>query len=248
MSGLVQYFDSFLASAGDEKADYGASLTTVRSEERALSAVERLPANIDYDGWRKLHNEALQQYMEVRFLDKDDLDEEDVLDSDSNEEEDESQQQETQPDLRHDDSTPQPKKKKRIPNLADTLHHVNLVAHIDLYTKTANIPLARADKIFQARDIRRPANRLVKPQRQPVYQGITPRVPFLPMEEDGPLATCYRKVITIELLQLQLPNILQQQADAINKAKQTQRIRVFFYNAYAAKLDKINFMFIRNLP
>jgi hypothetical protein len=126
-------------------------------------------------------------------------------------------------------------KRKRIPHIAQAIHSVTRMQHIDMYTKDLSLPLCRVERISKLRTIKRclshPSASASASQRCPVYPGRMPRVPFLPKEEDGPLSSCFRHVLSLELVPLESES-------STNTTNTKNRLRVFFYNKYAQSLQQ----------
>jgi hypothetical protein len=66
-----------------------------------------------------------------------------------------------------------------------------------------------------------------------------PRVPFLPKEEDGPLSSCFKHVISLELVPLEAESSTNTNSSSTaTNTKTKNRLRVFFYNQYAQSLQQ----------
>lgn len=131
------------------------------------------------------------------------------------------------------------RERKLIPNVNDAIHDVSKLEYLDLYTQTLNLPLCRVVNVWRVRETKRAATHpLARPQPCPYLEGRLSRFPFECKEEDGPIASIFKHVFSIEVVQLNL-----HQADGKVSHKQLQsprnmRLRVFFYNEYGISIYK----------
>ncbi|KAG7368887.1 telomeric single stranded DNA binding POT1/CDC13-containing protein [Nitzschia inconspicua] len=132
---------------------------------------------------------------------------------------------------------------KPVPHIDETLHDVSKLEYLDLYTHILNLPLCRVIKVWKKRDTKRggtgPFQHLV--EACPKFQhgcGIMPRIPFKDMVEDGPVASAFRTVLSMEVEQLKLADGNDLVTSSFQTSKKNLRIKLFFYNSYAEKLAK----------
>lgn len=144
-----------------------------------------------------------------------------------------------------------PRRRKLIPHIDETIHHVSLAQDIDMYARTVNMDLCLVHKFWRLRDIKRPAH-MQPPSNQRGPGGFVGQR-FRQFEDDGPLGPCYKKVVSMEIVQLTEPSSLPQvtfqaaaaavaAADEENKETQrapTKRLMVFFYNEYAQAIASL---------
>jgi hypothetical protein len=147
------------------------------------------------------------------------------------------------------------KQRQRIPRVSDTLHEVSKLEYLDLYTQTFHIPLGRIVKVWKLRDTKRGLSTRSNPSEfQKKCQiiaskeedndpyAIFPRIVFDNMEDDGPLATAYKSVLSMEVEQLKV-NIASTTA-AIDTTSTTARqqpqlnIKIFLYDEYAEQISQ----------
>ena len=148
---------------------------------------------------------------------------------------------------------PRRRKRTRIPHCDDAVHDVNTVSAIDLYSNTVNLSLCKVEMVFPLRESKRLAKmegRHVPPNSRDVaspdqhmddsdriYESLRDIPPFLPdLDDDGPLATIHKSVLSMEVVQLMDPvatETANKAAAVCSNRPPKRRIRVFFYNKYA---------------
>jgi hypothetical protein len=117
--------------------------------------------------------------------------------------------------------SPLPIRRKKIPHIDETVHVAKTLSTLDLYTREFHLSLGRLEKVWDIRTIHR--------------REWTTTSRF---EDDGPLGTLFKQVLCIEVTQLlQKENHVSQAAQAaFGGAHRKERLRIFFYNTYAAQV------------
>jgi hypothetical protein len=117
--------------------------------------------------------------------------------------------------------TPSPIRRKEIPHVDETIHVSKTLSNLDLYTREFHLSLGRLEKAWDLRAIHR--------------REWTTTSRF---EDDGPLGTLFKQVLSVEVTQLlQKENHVSQAAQAaFGGAHCPERLRIFFYNKYAAQV------------
>lgn len=135
-------------------------------------------------------------------------------------------------------------KRPRIPRVQNTQHVVHRVSQIDLHTKILHLNLCQVEKVWPLRLTKRMAGGWHSPPRWiPKRNSGNSPLPcfrFGRHEDDGPLFTAYKEVLTMELTQLERPLNLQLHQTTSNiypEAKLSRRILVYFYNHYAQMVN-----------
>jgi hypothetical protein len=138
-----------------------------------------------------------------------------------------------------------PKRQKRptkspniIPHINETLHDVSKLQYVDLYTQTLHLPLCRVIKVWDQRNTKRGVDEPFQHIRRPCpkYQhtaGAMYRIPFGHMEEDGPVASAYTTVLSMEVEQLMMMETSGPTATSFPTCRKRRRVKLFFYNVYA---------------
>ena len=128
-------------------------------------------------------------------------------------------------------------RKTIVPFVEDCLHDLTKLEFLDLHARTLSLSLSKIHKIWRLRDTKRiPKNSIRKPvffaraNSTPPQQHNRKKLVFEEKEDDGPVATIYKKVVHLEVEQLHLDGqLLPPQPNR----RLPQRIKVFFYNSYA---------------
>lgn len=239
MSGLVTFLKAFFPSTDSTRSnenDYNESLTTIIRSEDSPHAVEPPPTDPRTETetlakWREEHNEFLRGYMESRMISQDNEEEDEEVDNDEeyvvpdNDELDApcwNDSHDSQPTGESSSArSPLPIRRKKIPHVDETVHVAKTLSALDLYTREFHLSLGRLEKAWDLRSIHR---------REWM---ATSR-----FEDDGPLGTLFKQVLCIEVTQLlQKENHVSQAAlAAFGSAHRPDRLRIFFYNKYAAQV------------
>jgi hypothetical protein len=140
-----------------------------------------------------------------------------------------------------------------IPPISRALHAVHLVSQIDLYTNTLCLDLCRVETIIPLRrtnrmrevtkDLQTPSN-IVKndnhfhPPKKLSLSQLS-NFQYGRHADDGPLFGIYKKVLSINILQLE--TLTQQKFHQVTStfntaAKLYRRISIYFYNYYATRI------------
>ena len=232
MTFLKAFFPSKESTRSNEN-DYNESLATIlRSEDcpHGAESPRQDPRTETLAKWREERNEFLRGYMESRMISQDnDVEEEDKeVDNDEeyvvpdNDELDAPFWNDSQPTGESSSArSPLPIRRKRIPHVDETVHVAKTLSALDLYTREFHLSLGRLEKVWDLRSIHR-------------REWMTTSR----FEDDGPLGTLFKQVLCIEVTQLmQKPNHLSQAARAaFGGAHRPERLRIFFYNKYAAQV------------
>ena len=222
---------------------------------------EYTPQEFSFHQWRKFQKQSLTIYMQKRIAPQEDKNEGDSSNDseassnyqsdvenqsnsgDGEEEEDapvwDTQQQRLEGSPAKPAAAASKEKRRRIPHITQAIHSVTCLQNIDLYTKDLSLPLCRVERISKLRSTKRCVYHpsASASQRCPVYPGRMPRVPFIPKEEDGPLSSCFKHVLSLELVPLESePSTNANSSSTTTKTK--NRLRVFFYNQYARSLQQ----------
>jgi hypothetical protein len=220
-----------------------------------------------YQEWRLRRNQMLTKFVLKRLADDAEDTDEDEDDTeaepvdDQHDEDDmerletqqlntqqlETQQLETQQldpvDALDRDTTPtqQVRRRAAIPHVDDTLHHVTTVSGMDLQTQSLSLQLAKVERIWRCRETRR-FEELTCSRAMPRHLDPTLPLPFFPFgdfEDDGPLQTVFKTVLSMEVTQLDDPDrekIRQASLQAFD-AKLYRRVKIFLHNKYATAVQ-----------
>lgn len=245
---LSSYVDQLLSVASmdfEENADAATGTDDFSDEEEVTT----------YDEWRLQRNRLLTEFVIQRLVNNDpesDIEEDENISSGEEDTQGVSQELQTQQlDYIEPDFLDTPIKTRRnkrtIPHVDQTLHHVTTVSGMDLDTKSISLNLCRVERVWKLRETRRCEHYTSTPD---MPQHIDPHLPlpFFPFghsEDDGPLQTVFKTVLSMEVNQLDDPDqekIRQTSLQAFSEAKLYRRVMVFFHNKYAmaiqAFLDK----------
>jgi hypothetical protein len=224
---------------------------------------------LNYEQWRTHCNIVLTQYIYQRYVLEKQDDDGDDGDVEGGEEDHElmeiSPQDDTQPASQayepesQDDwiaqknirssndgggTTPKPKMRLRIPLVQNTQHVSNSVSQLDLYTKTLNLSLCRVEMLFSKRHTRRMEGSISAPaiisRRSSDSSSLLPLVRFGSHNDDGPLFSAYKNVVSMEVTQLLDPTstrLRETASSAFTNSKLHRRISIFFYKKYAKAVD-----------
>ena len=133
---------------------------------------------------------------------------------------------------------------KLVPLCDDATHDATTISSVDLYAKEVSLALCQVDKIFPMREHKRLA--VVTNQHGgdkiafPVVEeyNLLPLPKTLPhLMDDGPLATIFKQVLSMEVTELRdaVSTKTREAAAAVfPETVPKRRIRLFFYNKYAA--------------
>lgn len=219
-----------------------------------------------YTHWKETRNSYIEEFMLHRLMDGDGLDgnDEEICEpklveasQQTNAEDEEEDQLETQDaDLliaptqdvvRKKQIVPMPQ--PHFPNIADTTQDILYFRDLDLWTRTASFDLLHVTKVWRTRETRRFA---VKYQPSSKSSTITfgssatcslPRIVLEACVEDGPLSTCYSRVWSAEVTQLNGPPLggLRDRATHVFGESQVEcrRMRIFCYNGWAQAMESI---------
>ena len=144
-------------------------------------------------------------------------------------------------------AAPKPVKirKQTVPCVEDCLHDLNKLEFLDLYARTLSISLSKINKVWKLRDTKRlPKGSLSIPK--PVFFGAThsplrsqkKNLVFEEQEEDGPVATIYKKVVHLEVEQLHLAQDHLPLPPNHHTKRFPHRVKVFFYDSYAIAVSE----------
>jgi hypothetical protein len=239
MSGLVTFLKAFFPSNEsarsneNENDDYHESIATagIRSDDspHAAEPPPTDPRTNTLAKWRQERNEFLRGYMESRMIsqyheeDEEDNDEEYVVpDNDELDAPFWNDSHDSQPTGESSSApTPLPIRRKKIPHVDETIHVAKTLSNLDLYTREFHLSLGLLEKAWDLRAIHR--------------REWTTTSRF---EDDGPLGTLFKQVLSVEVTQLlQTGNHMSQAAQAaFGGAHCPERLRIFFYNKYAAQV------------
>ena len=152
----------------------------------------------------------------------------------------------------------------RTPHIDDTVHHVEYLADVNLWTHTASLHLCTVTKSWTVRACARRAVQRAAARPHPIYLSPTapwsqqplPRLARQYCDEDGPLSTCYQRVLPLELKQ-----VVTQSSELRRRAEHSMmisttststgtgddahdhhnyyRVKVFLYNAYATAVHDL---------
>ncbi len=255
-SGLAAFFGDFFPN-NESSLNFSTGLSELPTSDpldhtthiKDKIGVTYTPGGLSYNEWRRKEKESLTEYLMLR-LHPHASDEENVEEDGSSSESslddtdvavDAPETQlgmETQEPLGISEKPLASKAKRKpgsIPYIQDCLHDLTRLEFLDLHAKTLTLGLSRIDKMWKLRNTKRFASSI----RKPVFENTSKRRRKLPQnlvfeerEEDGPTATIYKKVMHLELEELQTGSIL----PSSSKKGQTRRIKVFFYNSYATAI------------
>ena len=207
-----------------------------------------------YQEWKLQRNIALTAFTVKRLARQDDESDNDMENQDNDnqtieEEQTETQRLETQPvedvDPEFLDSPVEPKPHrtlKKVPHVDDTLHDVTNVSGMDLYTKSLSLDLCKVERVWKLRETRRFEN-MTCFRNMPLSDDPTIPLavsPFGYSEDDGPLQTVFKTVLSMEVTQLEDPHldkIRHTSLLAFSNAKLYRRVKIFFHNKYAAAIQ-----------
>ena len=236
MSGLASFLKAFLpgkeGAEEQEDIEYHESIANVISKDYSPDPESPPPDPRTQSAaeWRAQRNESLRVYMERRMVatnsqDKDDeqVNDEDyvVPDNDEfnvpfwNQEADESQPT----DSSAASTSSYPKRRKKVPHVDETLHIAKTLSALDLYAREFHLSLGFVEKVWPLRAI---------PRREWKTSSR--------FEDDGPLGTLFKQVVTIEVTQLQDNPQVATMAQAAFQARSPQHLKIFFYNKYALQV------------
>jgi hypothetical protein len=146
------------------------------------------------------------------------------------------------PDTNHRAEPPTSKNRRkwRVPPLYQAIHSIQSLQYLDLRTKDITLDLCKVTKIWKLRKTRRGYKYMTStnvPYQQQccILPGRMPRFVFGNLDDDGPLSTAYKYVLSLELEQL-VPSH-QQQATA-DFTQRKRAIRVFLYDGYAKAVSQ----------
>jgi hypothetical protein len=230
---------------------------------------EHTPQPWTFREWRDFSKDSLKVYFQRRlgsaddedqnddgqpqgaaYYDDDNEDKDDDEEESSQDEEDESQwntQQQEQAQVAPSTASSPTKKQqqqrqqqRRIPSLKQAIHSVQTLEFLDMYTSELTLNLCKIQNCWRLRDTKR-GQQWTRKHTCPVYPGRMPRIPFAWKEEDGPVASTFKQVVSVEVEQLVLSggNIGVGSASTANKQRRRcrrRRIRIFFYNTYAKRV------------
>jgi hypothetical protein len=150
-------------------------------------------------------------------------------------------------------NAPSRRKKPRLPPLYLAENKVDNVDDLGFDTKELTLDLCRVEKVWPLRPTKRvPAIGRDVGVLLKSYKGTHRRTDmfrFPDMEEDGPLASCYSRVVSLELVLLkkkpsvqtaappQHPNPFRSKVDRDKSKPPDRRIRLFLYNEYAERFS-----------
>lgn len=205
-----------------------------------------------YQEWKLQRNIALTAFTVKRLARQEDESDNDLQNQDNHnqdEEQPETQRLETQPlenvDPEFLDSPVTPKQHcvlKIIPHVDDTLHDVTNVSGMDLYTKSLALHLCKVERVWKLRETRRFENMTCFRNMPLSNDPSIPLAvsPFGHSEDDGPLQTVFKTVLSMEVTQLedpQLDKIRHTSLLAFSDAKLYRRVKIFFHNKYAVAIQ-----------
>jgi len=234
MSGLASFLWSFLPPKDGDKEnyDYQESIANVVSKEDAPPADSPPPDPRTESAaeWRAQRNEGLRLYMEKRMVapdndeeEQDDDNSEDYIVPDNDEGNVpfwDEQAVDSQPT---DTSTTSPSvRRKKYPHIDETVHIAKTLTALDLYAREFHLSLGLVEKVWPLRAI---------PRRSWKTSSN--------FEDDGPLATLFKQVVSVEVTQLSQNAQVANLAQAAFQARSPQRLKIFFYNKYATQISSL---------
>mmetsp|Transcript_16761 Transcript_16761/g.24777 ORF Transcript_16761/g.24777 Transcript_16761/m.24777 type:complete len:912 (-) Transcript_16761:1086-3821(-) len=157
-------------------------------------------------------------------------------------------------------TTPSPQKMKQlvpIPHISLACHKATSISEINMYTETLNLDLCQVVKIYPVRSTRRFEhmfkNQLINASssnnNEISFTGDNSVMRFPPLQHhnnnnsiqsDGPLFSLYRKVLSMEIVQLESSapkDFLGNQHNLFGHSKPTRRLLLYLYHDYATFLD-----------
>jgi hypothetical protein len=211
--------------------------------------------------WRERQKDLVSDYMDMRIIGPDAVEgDNEVPTHNANQstsaptldshlyEEDENEDEEDPPSSNIETQPPpnvyptaelkQPNKSFIPHHINDTIHEVQYLDQVDLYTRSLNLELCQVTKVQKLHETKPPVGMLQSP---PVWHRLYshPQFPFLDftgMCDAGPFGVIYKNFLLMEVVQrcAFVPD-LRKQALALEAdvTTQPQRLRVFFYNHYA---------------
>ena len=139
-------------------------------------------------------------------------------------------------------------RERRMPLLSEVVHSVSRMDDLDLYTKELTLELCRVDKVWPLRSTKRCAYHPFSERFIKCFghsNGRAPRLPFGFKEEDGFMSSCYKQVLSMEVVQLNLPGSKQAQiAPRVSCSTSSfprhrkHRMKVFIYGEYAVSIQQ----------
>lgn len=269
MSGLTLFFRQNL-DVEPPVNDYQRSLATLGQplplpiRNKSMAGVPASRGNdtciwsdpLDFEGWREQRNQLLHQFMEKRIMDPQDEDDDEEEDEDepmaeSQDSFDDDNMLETQPmdlPVPQSDQRPAERRPKELPHFSETLHDVEHLADVDLYTRQLHLRLCAVDKVWSIRDTRRFAVKQgpggLRGESEHAWYTSTPVLPRLALKNcecDGPLATIYKQTLVLEARQLQVPSELRRRAEYLQQQDSpgSRRIKVFLHNVFAKLVAEV---------
>jgi hypothetical protein len=133
--------------------------------------------------------------------------------------------------------------RKRIPHVNETIHEVSKIEYLDLYTQILNLPLCRVVKVWGVRETKRAARYpLFRTKSLPRIAGRLPRFPLGYNEEDGPLSSIFKQVLSMEVVQFKFdptrPVEISHHHQQQLLVPRMMRLRIFFYDDYATSINQ----------
>ncbi len=248
-SGLAAFFGDFLPGSSERSFSKGLSelQESVPMEHanhiEASIGVRYVQGGLNYGDWRRKEKESLTEYLMLRLHPHPDNDEDDSAGSSSEESSQENNEatqaesqlgMETQEPVKSSLNTKPKRRKTIVPYVEDCLHDLRKLEFLDLHAKTLSLNLGRIDKVWTLRNPKRYSSSIRKPVFEQLGKRRKQRLVFEEREEDGPVATIYKKVISLEIEELQLYDQL---LPNNSPKKHNSRIKVFFYNSYATAIS-----------
>ncbi|KAL7517396.1 hypothetical protein ACHAWX_002321, partial [Stephanocyclus meneghinianus] len=160
-----------------------------------------------------------------------------------------------------------------IPHLSETLHSITKLNELDLYTAKLDLGLCQILKIWKLRYTKRMNGRSVFFQHsraalediddERAMHCMNSAAYSTNLEDDGPLNTIYKSVLSIEIVQIDAPShdpsvplssprvsnlataafqsgsIQLQKVSERKRRHAIKRVRIFFYNGYAEALSRV---------
>ena len=124
-------------------------------------------------------------------------------------------------------------RRRRIPHVDQATLSVSQLQYIDMYVKELTLSLCRVERVWRLRETKRGRLHSSRAVPIPVFPGRFPRIPFPHKEEDGPLSSCFKSVLSLEVTQVR--NHFPPLGTSGNDQR---RLRVFLYNSYATALQE----------
>lgn len=210
---------------------------------------------IDRKGWREFTKMYLQLYVSYRFLDPDDreentttgnlptvvarkrrhIDEEEDVDDESMFETQEKLVVETEQQTR---SAADDDPSMIVPHVLATIHTVEeQLNDVNLLTKELTLTDCSVSRYWPLRRCRRTAIGSAIPARSLSVYGADEALPRLDLpsyNDDGPLSTCYRQVLSVEVVVRSPPAV-----GVRATASSAQRLHLFFYGNYAEAMEQL---------